>query len=114
MDNYWLGKNVFVTGISGFIGGNLAKALVKVGANVFGLIRNEDPKTMIHYEGLQNEITLIKGDLTDKDLLTRIMSEELITNVFHLIIISLQCVGLNIAKIMKRQATMRKSFLVSE
>ena len=31
---YWRGKNVLVTGINGFIGGNLTKMLIENGANV--------------------------------------------------------------------------------
>ena len=40
-EKFWNGKNVFLTGINGFIGGNLAKSLIANGANVFGLLRNE-------------------------------------------------------------------------
>ena len=40
-EKYWHGKNVFITGINGFIGGNLAKSLIDKGANVFGLLRNQ-------------------------------------------------------------------------
>lgn len=82
--SYWLEKNVLVTGINGFIGGNLAKALIANGANVFGLIRNDDKKSQIFYEGLDKKITIIRGDLTDKELLTSIISEEMIQSVFHL------------------------------
>ena len=39
-NNYWYGKNVLITGINGFIGGNLAKRLVQKGATVYGIIRN--------------------------------------------------------------------------
>ena len=28
-DNFWLNKNVFITGVNGFVGGNLAEDLVK-------------------------------------------------------------------------------------
>ena len=34
--SYWQNKNVFITGINGFVGGNLAKKLLDVSANVFG------------------------------------------------------------------------------
>ena len=81
---YWLGKNVLITGINGFIGGNLAKLLVEKGANVFGLIRNAKHDTLLFYENLNEKITLIEGHITDKELLTRIISEEQIQSVFHL------------------------------
>lgn len=83
-NNYWKGKNVFITGINGFIGGNLAKKLLGDGANIFGLIRNQKKDTFLFYEGIADKITLMNGDLCDMDLISRIVSEERITNVFHL------------------------------
>jgi len=80
----WSGKNVLVTGINGFIGGNLAEALTASGANVFGLIRNRSPRSYLFHEGLNRRVTLVEGDLTDKDLLTRVIGEERIHTVFHL------------------------------
>ncbi len=81
---YWFGKNVFLTGINGFIGGNLTKLLLKKGANVFGLVRNARRDTLLYYEKLHEKVTLIEGHVTNKDLLTRIISEEQIHAVFHL------------------------------
>jgi len=82
--SFWFGKNVFITGINGFIGGNLAKGLLQNGANVFGLVRNAARDTLLYYEKLDAQITLIEGEITDKDLLTRAISEEQIHVVFHL------------------------------
>lgn len=81
---YWFGKNVLITGINGFIGGNLAKALVKQGANVYGLIRNARQDTFLFYEEVHTRITLVTGDLTDSELLAGIVAEEQIESVFHL------------------------------
>ena len=81
---YWFGRNVFITGINGFIGGNLAKTLSEKGANVFGLIRNARQDTFLFYEKVHEKITLVSGDLTDDDLLARIIAEEQIESVFHL------------------------------
>jgi CDP-glucose 4,6-dehydratase len=82
--NYWRGKNVLITGINGFIGGNLAKKLIQEDANVIGLVRNDNRSTFLHYENLLKKTNVINGDLIDKNLLARIVSEEQITNVFHL------------------------------
>ena len=82
--NFWQGKNVLITGINGFIGGNLAKNLLIKGANIFGLIRNHTSQTFLYFEGLEKEIVIIKGELTDKDLMSRIMSENNINVVYHL------------------------------
>ena len=38
---YWSGVKVFITGINGFVGGNVAKKLVELGADVYGLIRTK-------------------------------------------------------------------------
>ena len=83
-EKYWIGKNVFLTGINGFIGGNLAKSLINNGANVFGLLRNERKNTFLYYEGLNKKITIIKGDITDMILMKRIITEERINVVYHL------------------------------
>jgi len=80
----WSGKNVLITGINGFIGGNLAEACVASGANVFGLIRNHNPRSYLFHENLNRQVTLVEGDLADKDLLTRVIGEEQIDTVFHL------------------------------
>jgi len=82
--NFWHGKNVLITGINGFIGGNLCKALLDKGANIFGLIRNHSKNTFLFYENLSNNIVLIEGELIDKELLCRIISEEQINVIFHL------------------------------
>jgi CDP-glucose 4,6-dehydratase len=81
---YWQGKNVFVTGVNGFIGGHLAHALLKQGARVTGLIRNLKADTYLHYEGLAEKCNLVIGDLTSRELMERIVSEEQIQVVFHL------------------------------
>ena len=59
VDSYWKNKNIFITGINGFIGSNLAKYLINNGANVYGLVRNEDNRTLIHYENIVKEIIII-------------------------------------------------------
>ena len=81
---FWQGKNVFITGINGFIGGNLAKDLLDKGANVFGLVRNQSFQTFLYFESLEKEIIIIRGELTDKELLNRVMSENNINVVYHL------------------------------
>ncbi|MBL1140640.1 MAG: NAD-dependent epimerase/dehydratase family protein [Proteobacteria bacterium] len=83
MLDYWKGKNVFITGINGFIGGNLAKTLLDRGANIAGLIRNRDRKTLLFYEGLADRVTLIQGELVDRQLLESIIAEQQIDAVFH-------------------------------
>ena len=64
--NYWLGKNVFITGINGFIGGNLAKTLVSKGANVFGLLRNRRKDTLLYYEEIADKLSINIGTVKSR------------------------------------------------
>ena len=66
-NGFWRGTNVLITGINGFIGGNLAQGLLGKGANVFGLIRNRKQDTFLYFEDLASKITLIEGDLCDQE-----------------------------------------------
>lgn len=84
MKNYWKNKKVLVTGVNGFVGGNLCKVLLDEGAEVFGLIRNDNKDTFLYYEKLYKNIKIFKGDLCDKDLISQIISEEQIESIFHL------------------------------
>ena len=46
-NNFWKKKNVLITGISGFVGSNLAKNLSSIGANVVGLTQKKRKKYWI-------------------------------------------------------------------
>lgn len=79
----WKNKNVFVTGITGFLGSHLAKELVRLGANVVGLVRDSIPQSFI-YEGNEiNNIKIVSGKLEDLALLERVLGEYEIDTVFH-------------------------------
>ena len=81
---FWQGKKVLITGINGFIGGNLAGYLVRKGADVVGLVRNICEESFLYFEGLAPKVKLVMGDLIDKELLMRVVAEEQIQCVFHL------------------------------
>ncbi len=83
-DSYWQGRKILITGINGFVGGNLAKALHTRGADIVGLIRNIRKDSYLYYEGLADNITIIHGDVTDRELLRKTIVEEQITCCFHL------------------------------
>ena len=81
---FWQNKNVLITGINGFIGSNLAKYLLKNNAKIYGLIRKIDKNTLLFYEKLDKKINLFYGDVTDIQLIKRIINEEDINHIFHL------------------------------
>ena len=49
MCKFWNGVNVLITGITGFVGGNIAKKLVEHGANVHGLVRTNSYNSHLFY-----------------------------------------------------------------
>ena len=83
-DNFWKNKNIFITGVAGFVGSNLAKNLEKCGAHVIGLTKNKKINSLLFYEKIDKKIDLIFGDITDKELLKSIFLKYKIEICFHL------------------------------
>jgi CDP-glucose 4,6-dehydratase len=84
MNKFWNNRATLITGASGLLGGWLVKRLISHGANVVCLVRDSVPKTEFQLTGLDKKVTLIKGDLSDRALLERIISEYEIDTVLHL------------------------------
>lgn len=59
-------KTVFMTGVTGYIGGSVAARLIKAGYSVNGLVRNEKDFPAITSAGIQP----IHGSLNDEDIIT--------------------------------------------
>ena len=83
-DSFWLDRPVFVTGCTGTLGSWLTIALVDAGAAVTGLVRDEVPFSHLRQSGYQDRIRLVHGDVTDYNLLERVLNEYEINTVFHL------------------------------
>ena len=83
-NKFWKNKNIFITGIAGFVGSNLAKNLVNEGANVIGLTRNKKINSLLYFEKIDKKINLIFGDITDKELLKSVFFKYKIEICFHL------------------------------
>jgi nucleoside-diphosphate-sugar epimerase len=56
--------NVLITGITGFIGSNLAIKLIEEGYSVYGLIRHTSKREIEFLRPVLDKIRLIEGDLT--------------------------------------------------
>ena len=81
---FWKNKNIFITGVAGFVGSNLAKNLVNNDANIIGLTKNKNKNSLLYYEKIDKKINLIFGDITDKELLKSIFLKYKIDICFHL------------------------------
>ena len=79
-------KKVFITGISGFVGSNMAKHLLNEGANVFGLFRKRaDGSTPqnIKYLAIENAVELLEGDIRDISSVASALDRSQPDIVFH-------------------------------
>ncbi len=84
MGSYWKGRTVFVTGATGLMGGWLVKALMREGAEIVALIRDQAPKSMLVREGLIDRIATVSGDLECLPTMQRAIAEYSPHTVFHL------------------------------
>lgn len=84
MKNFWINKNVLVTGATGFLGYWLTKALVQEKANVVTLVRDFDPQSALLRSKLIDRTRVVQGALEDYAVLERAINEHEIDTVFHL------------------------------
>lgn len=81
---FWQHRNVFVTGATGLLGSWMVEDLVKKGANVTCLIRDEVPGSKLISSGMVNRTNIVHGQLEDYELMMRALNEYEIDTVFHL------------------------------
>jgi len=81
---FWLDRNVLVTGCTGFLGSWLTIDLVDRGADVAGLIFDEDPRVQLARSDYDQRIRRVYGSVTDYVLMERVLNEYDIETVFHL------------------------------
>jgi len=81
----WKGKNVLVTGASGFVGSWLAKSLVEKKANVIALVRDHVPDSPLIYMGTYPKLkAVVDGDIINYHSVNRVFNEYDIDTCFHL------------------------------
>ncbi len=80
---FWLDRRVFVTGATGLLGSWLTTKLVALGSDVVVLIRDWVPESEFFQNNSMSGSTVIRGELTDQELLERILNEYEIETVFH-------------------------------
>lgn len=81
---FWKQRRVFVTGAAGLLGPALVEKLLACGAEVFVLLRDAVPNSLLFLNGLDKKVTVAWGDLCDFELLQRLLNEWDIEVVFHL------------------------------
>ena len=85
---FWKGRNVLITGVTGFVGSWLAETLSSehFGAKVYGLIRRQSNPNLTNIEHLLREVRveLIRGDLHDTGSLMTAIRQSYAEVVYHL------------------------------
>jgi len=85
IENFWKGRNVFVTGADGFICSWVAKKLVDNGANVTIIVRDFKKNPGYKLAGLtEKEINIVMGDIVNFDSVKRAINEYETEFCFHL------------------------------
>lgn len=75
LQDFFKGKNILITGGAGFIGSNLAHALVALGARV-SIVDAMLPLyggNEFNLEGIRDQVTFTQGDIRDQDLMNELV-----------------------------------------
>jgi len=80
----WRDRPVLVTGATGLLGGWLVEDLLRRGAAVVCLVRDDVPFSRLALDGLDQKVIVVDGDITDQALVERALGEREIRTVFHL------------------------------
>jgi CDP-glucose 4,6-dehydratase len=81
---WYAGRSVFVTGAAGIVGSWLVGDLLRQGASVAGLLRDEDSRSELFRSGNDRRIVRVTGDLNDLGLLERVLVRYEVDVIFHL------------------------------
>src|SRR5512143_1162660 len=73
-----------ITGITGQDGSYLAEFLLEKGYDVIGMVRRTSTVTFDRIQHIQDDLTLVQGDLLDQSSLMEVLSEHKVSEVYNL------------------------------
>jgi CDP-glucose 4,6-dehydratase len=81
---FWSGRRVLITGASGLIGSELVDTMLRAGAEVTGLLRDNDRRSPLFRSGNIHRIAAVRGVLESPGDVERALAESDPSVVFHL------------------------------
>jgi CDP-glucose 4,6-dehydratase len=84
MNSFWRDRSVLVTGGTGLLGSWLVKQLIEANANVVCLVRDWVPQSELVRSHRIEQVSVVRGDITDRGLIERALGEYEVEVVFHL------------------------------
>lgn len=82
--SFWQDRRVLVTGASGLVGSWLTRRLLDAGADVVCLVRDWVPCSELVRARTLEHVTVVRGDVCDRDVIERAIGEYEIGTVLHL------------------------------
>ena len=83
MNSFWRDRSVFVTGGTGLLGSWLVSQLLEADARVVCLVRDWVPQSERVHNLRIEQVSTVHGDITDRNLLERVLGEYEVDVVFH-------------------------------
>jgi CDP-glucose 4,6-dehydratase len=83
-NSFWSDRPVLVTGATGLVGSWLTRKLREARADTVCLIRDWVPQSELVRSGTIGQVTVVRGDIRDRDLIERTLGEYEIDTVIHL------------------------------
>jgi CDP-glucose 4,6-dehydratase len=83
-NGFWRDRPVLVTGATGLVGAWLTRRLNEAGADVVCVVRDWVPRSELVRGGTIEHVTVVRGDIRDRDLLERTIGEYETDTVIHL------------------------------
>lgn len=82
--NKFFGKNVLVTGGTGFVGSHLIEELLNQGANIITTFEYTDPSSYFIVKGFDKKVTMAKVDVGHYDEVFDLVTKFEVEYIFHL------------------------------